>query len=150
MNNTWWLNYLHFTDQQREGKRPLLFHRWGGLGNHRYQIGFSGDTVSVWDSLAFQPWFTATAANVGYAYWSHDIGGHMPGAVDPELYTRWVQFGAFSPILRTHTTKNPAMRSDGSGRIRSRTRRFCGRRSNCATRCSRISTPRRGALTIRA
>jgi alpha-glucosidase len=104
---TWWLNYVHFTDQQREGKRPLLFHRWGGLGNHRYQIGFSGDTVSVWDSLAFQPWFTATAANVGYAYWSHDIGGHMPGAVDPELYTRWVEFGAFSPILRTHTTKNP-------------------------------------------
>jgi len=107
VNNTWWLNYLHFTDQQREGKRPLLFHRWGGLGNHRYQIGFSGDTISVWDSLAFQPWFTATAANVGYAYWSHDIGGHIPGAVDPELFTRWVQFGAFSPILRTHTTKNP-------------------------------------------
>jgi alpha-glucosidase len=104
---TWWLNYVHFTDQQREGKRPLLFHRWGGLGNHRYQIGFSGDTVSVWDSLAFQPWFTATAANVGYAYWSHDIGGHMPGVVEPELYTRWVQFGVFSPILRTHTTKNP-------------------------------------------
>ena len=107
VNNTWWLNYLHFTDQQREGKRPLLFHRWGGLGNHRYEIGFSGDTFSVWPSLAFQPWFTATAANVGYAYWSHDIGGHMPGAVAPELFTRWVQFGAFSPILRTHTTKNP-------------------------------------------
>jgi alpha-glucosidase len=107
VNPTWWLNYVHFTDQQREGQRPLLFHRWGGLGNHRYQIGFSGDTFSVWDSLAFQPWFTATAANVGYAYWSHDIGGHMPGAVEPELYTRWVQFGAFSPILRTHTTKNP-------------------------------------------
>jgi len=104
---TWWLNYVHFTDQQREGKRPLLFHRWGGLGNHRYQIGFSGDTTSSWESLAFQPWFTATAANVGYAYWSHDIGGHAPGPVDPELFTRWVQFGAFSPILRTHTTKNP-------------------------------------------
>jgi alpha-glucosidase (family GH31 glycosyl hydrolase) len=107
VNPTWWLNYVHFTDQEREGKRPLLFHRWGGLGNHRYQIGFSGDTISVWDSLAFQPWFTATAANVGYAYWSHDIGGHMPGVVDPELYTRWIQFGIFSPILRTHTTKNP-------------------------------------------
>ena len=107
VNPTWWLNYVHFTDQQREGNRPLLFHRWGGLGNHRYQIGFSGDTISVWDSLAFQPWFTATAANVGYAYWSHDIGGHMPGAVDPEIYTRWIQFGALSPILRTHTTKNP-------------------------------------------
>ena len=107
VNPTWWLNYVHFTDQEREGKRPLLFHRWGGLGNHRYEIGFSGDTISVWPSLAFQPWFTATAANVGYAYWSHDIGGHMPGAVDPELFTRWVQFGALSPILRTHTTKNP-------------------------------------------
>ena len=104
---TWWLNYVHFTDQEREGKRPLLFHRWGGLGNHRYEIGFSGDTISAWPSLAFQPWFTSTAANVGYAYWSHDIGGHIPGVVDPEMYTRWIQFGAFSPILRTHTTKNP-------------------------------------------
>ena len=107
LNPTWWLNYVHFTDKEREGERPLLFHRWGGLGNHRYQIGFSGDTISVWKSLAFQPYFTATAANVGYAYWSHDIGGHMPGAVSPELYTRWIQFGLFSPILRTHTTKNP-------------------------------------------
>jgi alpha-glucosidase len=106
VNPTFWLNYLHFTDQARAGKRPLLFHRWGGLGNHRYQIGFSGDTISSWDSLAFQPGFTATAANVGYSYWSHDIGGHIPGPIDPELFTRWVQFGAFSPILRTHTTKS--------------------------------------------
>ena len=107
LTNTWWLNYVHFTDMEREGKRPLLFHRWGGLGNHRYQIGFSGDTISVWESLAFQPYFTATAANVGYGYWSHDIGGHQPGAVAPELYTRWIQFGIFSPIVRPHTTKNP-------------------------------------------
>jgi hypothetical protein len=106
LNNTWWLNYVHFTDMERRGLRPLIMHRWGGLGNHRYQIGFSGDTISVWDSLAFQPYFTATAANVGYGYWSHDIGGHMPGTVAPELFTRWIQFGAFSPILRTHTTKN--------------------------------------------
>ncbi len=120
VNPTWWLNYTHFTDMERRGKRGLLFHRWGGLGNHRYQIGFSGDTIAVWDSLAFQPYFTATAANVGYGYWSHDIGGHMranlgakPAAnvpMDPgypELYTRWIQWGAFSPILRTHTTKDP-------------------------------------------
>ena len=107
LNPTWWLNYLHFADQLLEGKRPLVFHRWGGLGNHRYQIGFSGDTISKWESLAFQPWFTATAANVGYAYWSHDIGGHSPGEIEPELYTRWVQYGVYSPIFRTHTTKNP-------------------------------------------
>jgi alpha-glucosidase len=105
LNPTWWLNYVHFTDQEREGKRPLLFGRWGGLGNHRYEIGFSGDMVSEWDSLAYQPIFTATAANVGYAYWSHDIGGHVASVNNPELYTRWVQFGAFSPILRTHMMK---------------------------------------------
>lgn len=107
VNPTWWLNYVHTTDMERRGRRPIIYHRWGGLGNHRYQVGFSGDTVSVWESLAFQPFFTATAANVGYGYWSHDIGGHLPGPVEPELYTRWVQFGLFSPILRTHTTKNP-------------------------------------------
>ncbi|MFH0983223.1 MAG: TIM-barrel domain-containing protein [Planctomycetota bacterium] len=108
----WWLNYLHWTDMERNperaGRRPMMFSRWGGLGNHRYQIGFSGDTYCNWPSLAFQPYFTATAGNVCYPYWSHDIGGHQPGPVDPELYARWIQWGAFSPILRTHTTKNPA------------------------------------------
>jgi hypothetical protein len=107
LNPTWWLNHLHATDMEERGIRPLIFHRWGGLGNHRYQVGFSGDTYSTWDSLGFQPFFTATAANVGYAYWSHDIGGHQPGPIPPELYTRWVQYGVFSPVLRTHTTKHP-------------------------------------------
>ncbi len=103
----WWLNHLHFYDLGRDGKRPFVFSRWGGLGNHRYPIGFSGDTVVSWASLAFQPVFTATAANVAYGWWSHDIGGHMQGIEDRELYTRWVQFGVFSPIFRLHSTKNP-------------------------------------------
>ncbi len=102
----WWLNHLHFHDRGRDGKRPFIFSRWGGLGNHRYPIGFSGDTVVSWESLAFQPYFTATAANVAYGWWSHDIGGHMQGIEDRELYTRWVQFGVFSPIFRLHSTKN--------------------------------------------
>ena len=103
----WWLNHLHFYDIARKGdKRPFVFSRWGGLGNHRYPIGFSGDTHVDWDSLNFQPYFTATAANVGYSWWSHDIGGHMFGTEDAELYARWVQFGVFSPIFRLHSTNN--------------------------------------------
>ncbi|MCB8972475.1 MAG: DUF5110 domain-containing protein [Ardenticatenaceae bacterium] len=102
----WWLNHLHFYDLSRAGeKRPFVFSRWGGLGNHRYPIGFSGDTHVDWDSLNFQPYFTATAANVGYSWWSHDIGGHMFGLEEPELYARWVQYGVFSPIFRLHSTK---------------------------------------------
>jgi alpha-glucosidase (family GH31 glycosyl hydrolase) len=108
VNPTFYLNYVFFSDMERQGgKRPLIFHRYGGPGNHRYQIGFSGDTYITWSSLAFQPYFTATAANVGFGYWSHDIGGHQRGTQDPELYTRWIQWGSFSPILRTHCTKNP-------------------------------------------
>ena len=103
------LNHLHFYDLGKEPeKRPMVFSRWGGYGSHRYPIGFSGDTHVSWESLSFQPYFTATAANVAYGWWSHDIGGHMLGMEDPELYTRWVQYGVFSPILRLHSTNNPA------------------------------------------
>ncbi len=102
-----WINHLHFNDIKRKGVRPMLYSRWGGLGNHRYYIGFSGDAYVVWTALQFQPYLTATAANVGYGWWSHDIGGHMGGATEPELYARWVQFGALSPILRLHSTKDP-------------------------------------------
>ncbi|MHA1602410.1 MAG: TIM-barrel domain-containing protein [Promethearchaeota archaeon] len=103
----WWLNHLHFKDMKKNSKkRPMIFSRWGGMGNHRYPIGFSGDTKISWESLAFQPYFTSTASNVGYSWWSHDIGGHMNGHGDTELYVRWFQFGVFSPIFRLHSTKN--------------------------------------------
>ena len=106
----WGLNHLHFQDHGRDGKnRPFVFSRWGGLGNHRYPIGFSGDTVIEWSSLAFQPYFTSTAANVAYGWWSHDIGGHFYEDGTPELYLRWVQFGVFSPIFRLHSTNRPAL-----------------------------------------
>lgn len=108
VNPTFYLNYVHYSDMQRQGKRPLIFHRYGGLGNHRYQIGFSGDYFINWNGLAYQPEFTATAGNVGFGFWSHDIGGHMgfnnKNKHNAELYTRWVQWGAFSPVFRTHAT----------------------------------------------
>jgi len=106
VNPTFYLNYVHYSDMERQNKvRPLIFHRWGGLGNHRYQIGFSGDTHNTWKSLEYQPYFTSTAANVGFGYWSHDIGGHFGHPDSPEMYTRWIQWGIFSPIFRTHCTE---------------------------------------------
>ena len=100
----WILNHVHFLDSGREDKRPLTFSRYAGPGSHRYPIGFSGDTVTSWESLDFQPCFTSTASNIGYGWWSHDIGGHMFGAKDDELATRWLQFGVFSPVLRLHSS----------------------------------------------
>jgi len=102
----WMLNHFHFLDSARDGKRPITFSRYAGPGSHRYPVGFSGDTVTSWASLDFQPYFTATAANIGYGWWSHDIGGHMFGIRDDELATRWFQLGAFSPINRLHSTKD--------------------------------------------
>ena len=102
----WLLNHFHFLNSSKGGKRPLILSRYAGPGSHRYPVGFSGDTVISWKSLHFQPYFTATAANIGYGWWSHDIGGHCGGVRDEELMVRWVQFGVFSPIMRLHSTSN--------------------------------------------
>lgn len=107
LNPLWMLNHLHILDIQRNGKRPMYFSRFDGPGSQRYSIGFSGDTHITWESLAFQPYFTATASNIGYCWWSHDIGGHMFGYRDDELTTRWVQLGVFSPINRLHSSNDP-------------------------------------------
>lgn len=102
----WMLNHYHYLDSGRRGKRRLTFSRYAGMGSHRYPVGFSGDMIISWESLAFQPYFTANASNVGYGWWSHDIGGHMKGYRDEELSTRWIQFGVFSPIMRLHSSNS--------------------------------------------
>ncbi|MCD8385438.1 MAG: glycoside hydrolase family 31 protein [Bacteroidales bacterium] len=107
LSSTFWINHVFYNDHAlaHPGERAMIFHRWGGLGNHRYQLGFSGDSFTNWPTLAFEPYFTSTASNVGYGYWGHDLGGHIQeGDNDPELYLRWIQFGVFTPIFRTHAT----------------------------------------------
>ncbi len=112
LNNTFWLNHTFDHHMAEKGnERPMIYHRWGGLGSHRYQTGFSGDIYIAWDALQFLPWFTATASNVCYGYWGHDIGGHMfhkedAKEIDPELYLRWLQYGVFTPVFKTHCTKD--------------------------------------------
>lgn len=119
----WSLNHYHFMDIAANGEKPLILSRYAGIGSHRYPIGFSGDAYITWNTLKYLPFFTATASNVGYTTWSHDIGGHMWGATDGELYLRSVQFGVFSPINRLHcsamkgVTKEPWFYVNGTGDI---------------------------------
>lgn len=105
----WALNHYHTLDNERKGKRGMILSRYAGLGSHRYPLGFSGDTFCSWKSLDFQPYFTNTATNAGYTWWSHDIGGHQQGVQDDELYVRWLQYGVFSPINRLHSSNNEFM-----------------------------------------
>ena len=102
----WALNHYHFLDNAKDNHRPLILSRFCGAGSQRYPLGFSGDTTQTWKSLDYQPGYTATASNVAYPWWSHDIGGHCMGAKDDELYLRWVQLGVFSPVMRLHSTNN--------------------------------------------
>ena len=111
LSETFWCNHVFFNEASKRGNlRPVIFHRWGGMGSHRYQIGFSGDANISYEALDFEPYFTATASNVGYGYWGHDLGGHMYSNDElinnPNLVLRWIQFGVFTPIFRTHATSD--------------------------------------------
>ena len=119
----WALNHYHYYDAKSNHMRPIILSRYAGIGSHRYPLGFSGDTYISWETLAYLPYFTLTASNIGYTWWSHDIGGHMMGEKDDELFVRHVQFGVFSPINRLHctadetVTKEPYAYLNGTGLI---------------------------------
>lgn len=104
LNHTQWLNELYFERSRQDGKRGINFARWGGFGDQRHPGNFSGDTRTCFRVLDFEIQMTVTSGNAGCFYWTHDIGGfHDPEIPkQSEVYARWVQFGAFSPVLRIH------------------------------------------------
>ncbi len=103
-----WLNYLYYEHSRKNGGRGMSFSRWGGFGDHKHPAYFSGDTISTWDTLAFEIYMTVSAGNVGCFWWSHDIGGFEDPNPEKqsELYVRWVQFGITSAALRLHVCGN--------------------------------------------
>ena len=119
----WSLNHYHYLDNGKESETPLILSRYAGVGSHRYPLGFSGDTDISWETLDYLPYFTATASNVGYSWWSHDIGGHQIGEKNDEMFARHVQFGVLSPINRLHCSswqtlsKEPWYFLNGAGEI---------------------------------
>jgi len=109
LNPQLWTNrvFYDFT-QEHTKKRGFIFSRYGGWGSHRYPAFFTGDTYAQWEVLAYQVPFTAQGGNALMPYITHDIGGFIGPNISFDLYTRWVQFGVFSPFLRMHSAhENP-------------------------------------------
>jgi alpha-glucosidase (family GH31 glycosyl hydrolase) len=104
-----WTNKVFYdATGQQTGKRAFILSRYGGWGSERYPGYFTGDTYSEWRVLAYEVAYTARGGNVLAPYVSNDIGGFHGAKIPFDLYARWIEFGAFSPILRMHAAhENP-------------------------------------------
>ena len=104
LNPQLWTNKVFYDfEQQHSGRRAFILGRYGEWGSERYPGFFTGDTYSQWPVLAYEVAFTARGGNVLVPYISHDIGGFHGARIDFDLYARWLEFGAFSPLLRMHS-----------------------------------------------
>jgi hypothetical protein len=104
-----WTNRVSYDHAQKEtGQRGFILSRYGGWGSERYPAYFTGDTYSEWPVLAYEVAYSVRGGNVLIPYMSHDIGGFHGGKIDLGLYARWIEFGAFSPLMRLHSAhENP-------------------------------------------
>jgi alpha-D-xyloside xylohydrolase len=97
-------------------KRVFILTRSAFAGQQRYGANtWTGDVVASWDALKNQISAGLNFSLCGIPYWNSDIGGFFLWNFkntlnDPdyrELYVRWIQFGAFCPMMRTHGTDAP-------------------------------------------
>ena len=107
-------------DHQRQvtsDKRAFILTRSAFAGQQRYGTTvWSGDVKSSWNVLHNQIAGGLSLSLTGIPYWNTDIGGFFSGVYYPkgvadlafqELYVRWLQFGTFSPMMRSHGTSAP-------------------------------------------
>lgn len=91
--------------------RPMLMMRGGTTGLQRYGVfPWTSDVARSWGGLQAQNKLLLNSGLSGLGYMSSDVGGFAVDPekpYDPELYVRWIQAGAFSPILRTHAQDRP-------------------------------------------
>jgi len=101
-------------------KRIFILTRSAFAGQQRYGANtWSGDVNSSWQSLRNQIPAGLNFSMSAIPYWNTDIGGFFAGAYKKgwgdgtknpsfqELYVRWLQFGAFTPMMRSHGTDIP-------------------------------------------
>ncbi|MDH6311079.1 alpha-D-xyloside xylohydrolase [Dysgonomonas sp. PFB1-18] len=107
-------------DHQRKvssDKRVYILTRSAFAGQQRYGANsWSGDIDSRWNVLHDQIAAGLNFSLCGIPYWNTDIGGFWAGRAYPEgikdkayheLYVRWLQFGTFTPMMRSHGTNTP-------------------------------------------
>lgn len=84
-----------------EGRAGLAFARSGNPLTAGNSTLWGGDQHAAWSNLTAVVRAGLSAAWSGHFYWSHDVGGYT-GTPEPELYVRWLQLGAFSPMFQLH------------------------------------------------
>ena len=84
-------------------QRPVILMRAGFIGSQRYgMIPWSGDVNRSWGGLKPQVEIGLSMGMQGLGLMHSDLGGFAGDYKDPELYRRWLQYGTFQPIYRTH------------------------------------------------
>jgi len=88
-------------------QRPFILMRAGYSGSQRFgMIPWSGDVNRTWGGLQSQPEIALQMGMQGLGYMHSDLGGFAGNIQDPELYTRWLQYGVFQPIYRPHAQED--------------------------------------------
>jgi len=94
-------------------KRPFTITRAGYSGTQRYASVWTGDNVATWEHLRLGVLQLQRLSVSGMSFCGTDIGG-FSGEPDAELFTRWIQFGVFSPFMRAHSAGDTAEREPWS------------------------------------
>ncbi len=87
---------------EKTGRAPLVWGRSGWAGSHRYPAQWGGDAESTVSGMRATLRGGLSHAMSMPGLWGHDIGGFFGPELTPELYVRWTQFGALSPLMRAH------------------------------------------------
>lgn len=104
-----WAKMVYEHQQQLDPSiRPFVMMRAGFLGSQRYGlIPWTGDVSREWGGLVPQVELALQMSVLGLGYIHSDVGGFAGGETfDPELYMRWTQLGAFSPVFRPHAQEH--------------------------------------------
>lgn len=89
----------------RPSERPFVMTRATYAGGQRYAATWTGDNNASWDHLKLSVQQLLNLGLSGFSYAGADVGG-FTGGPSPELLTRWIQIGAFTPLFRVHASKN--------------------------------------------